>query len=102
MDDESFLQVYKSKVPRQLFAWATILQDVGCEECQTGYFANTGYQQQKATWPRLILCLSAFQWHVRKISSQPEKDMTEVLYIMGDMASVVDSDGMRLTCDSGL
>uniref|UniRef100_A0A5K3FF67 Transposase n=1 Tax=Mesocestoides corti TaxID=53468 RepID=A0A5K3FF67_MESCO len=29
MNDVSFLQVYKSKVPRQLFAWATILPDVG-------------------------------------------------------------------------
>uniref|UniRef100_A0A5K3G1X4 Uncharacterized protein n=1 Tax=Mesocestoides corti TaxID=53468 RepID=A0A5K3G1X4_MESCO len=24
--------------------------------------------------PQPILCLSAFQWHARKISSQPEKD----------------------------
>uniref|UniRef100_A0A5K3EZY2 Programmed cell death protein 2 C-terminal domain-containing protein n=1 Tax=Mesocestoides corti TaxID=53468 RepID=A0A5K3EZY2_MESCO len=46
MDDESFLQVYKSKVPRQIFAWVTILPDVGCGECRTGYFTNTGYQQQ--------------------------------------------------------
>uniref|UniRef100_A0A5K3FWU0 Uncharacterized protein n=1 Tax=Mesocestoides corti TaxID=53468 RepID=A0A5K3FWU0_MESCO len=46
MDDESFLQVYKCKVPRQLFAWATILPDVGCGDCRTGYFINTGYQQQ--------------------------------------------------------
>ncbi|VDD82146.1 unnamed protein product [Mesocestoides corti] len=46
MDDESFLQVYKSKVSRQLFALATILPDVGCGECRTGYFTNTGNQQQ--------------------------------------------------------
>uniref|UniRef100_A0A5K3EN71 Uncharacterized protein n=1 Tax=Mesocestoides corti TaxID=53468 RepID=A0A5K3EN71_MESCO len=46
MDDESFLQVYKSKVSRQLFAWATNQPDVGCGECRTGYFTNTGNQQQ--------------------------------------------------------
>uniref|UniRef100_A0A5K3EYD2 Transposase n=1 Tax=Mesocestoides corti TaxID=53468 RepID=A0A5K3EYD2_MESCO len=46
MDGESFLQVYKSKVPRQLFAWATILAEVGCGECRTGYLINTGNQQQ--------------------------------------------------------
>uniref|UniRef100_A0A5K3EVL1 Uncharacterized protein n=1 Tax=Mesocestoides corti TaxID=53468 RepID=A0A5K3EVL1_MESCO len=40
MDDESFLQVYKSNVPRQLFAWATNLPDVGCGNCQTGYFTT--------------------------------------------------------------
>uniref|UniRef100_A0A5K3G3C2 SCP domain-containing protein n=1 Tax=Mesocestoides corti TaxID=53468 RepID=A0A5K3G3C2_MESCO len=46
MNDESFLQVYMSKVPRQLFAWATNLPDVGCGKCRTGYFINIGFQQQ--------------------------------------------------------
>uniref|UniRef100_A0A5K3F4G7 RUN domain-containing protein n=1 Tax=Mesocestoides corti TaxID=53468 RepID=A0A5K3F4G7_MESCO len=40
MDDESFLQVCRSEVPHQLFTWATILPDVGCGECQTGYINN--------------------------------------------------------------
>uniref|UniRef100_A0A5K3EHA1 FBPase domain-containing protein n=1 Tax=Mesocestoides corti TaxID=53468 RepID=A0A5K3EHA1_MESCO len=47
-------------------------------------------------------CVSAFQWHARKISSQPEKEANEVQYIMSGVASVVDSDGRRLTCGSGL
>uniref|UniRef100_A0A5K3EG62 Uncharacterized protein n=1 Tax=Mesocestoides corti TaxID=53468 RepID=A0A5K3EG62_MESCO len=46
MDEEPSLQVYTSKFPRQRLAWATILPDVGCGECRTGYFINTGYQQQ--------------------------------------------------------
>uniref|UniRef100_A0A5K3EQC7 MYCB2 n=1 Tax=Mesocestoides corti TaxID=53468 RepID=A0A5K3EQC7_MESCO len=54
------------------------------------------------TWPQPILCLSAFQWHARMMSSQPEKDTIEVQYIMGGVASVVGSDGERLTCVSGL
>uniref|UniRef100_A0A5K3FY99 YD repeat-containing protein n=1 Tax=Mesocestoides corti TaxID=53468 RepID=A0A5K3FY99_MESCO len=54
------------------------------------------------TWPQPIPCLSAFQWHARKISSQPEKDTTEVQYTMSGVASVVDSDGRRLTRGSGL
>uniref|UniRef100_A0A5K3F5E3 Transposase n=1 Tax=Mesocestoides corti TaxID=53468 RepID=A0A5K3F5E3_MESCO len=37
------------------------------------------------TWPQPIPCLSAIQWHARKVSSKPEKD----------------SDGMRLTRGSG-
>uniref|UniRef100_A0A5K3F5N1 DUF4005 domain-containing protein n=1 Tax=Mesocestoides corti TaxID=53468 RepID=A0A5K3F5N1_MESCO len=49
------------------------------------------------TWPQPILCLSVFQWHARKISSQPEKDTTEVQLIMSGVASVEDSDGGRLT-----
>uniref|UniRef100_A0A5K3FZ85 Polyprotein n=1 Tax=Mesocestoides corti TaxID=53468 RepID=A0A5K3FZ85_MESCO len=53
------------------------------------------------TWPQPIPCLSAFQWHAREISSQPEKDTTEVQYIMGGVASVADSDGRRLTRGSG-
>uniref|UniRef100_A0A5K3EKE6 Lipoprotein n=1 Tax=Mesocestoides corti TaxID=53468 RepID=A0A5K3EKE6_MESCO len=53
------------------------------------------------TWPQPILCPSAFQWHARKIGSQPEKDTTEVQYIMSGVASVVDSDGRRLTRGSG-
>uniref|UniRef100_A0A5K3FPT8 Capsid protein n=1 Tax=Mesocestoides corti TaxID=53468 RepID=A0A5K3FPT8_MESCO len=51
------------------------------------------------TWPQPILCRSVFQWHARKINSQPEKDMTEVQYIMSGVASVADSDGRALTCD---
>uniref|UniRef100_A0A5K3G4K1 Uncharacterized protein n=1 Tax=Mesocestoides corti TaxID=53468 RepID=A0A5K3G4K1_MESCO len=43
------------------------------------------------TWPQPIPCLSVFQWHARKISSQPEKDTTEVQYIMSGVGSVVDS-----------
>uniref|UniRef100_A0A5K3EYT6 Cyclic nucleotide-binding domain-containing protein n=1 Tax=Mesocestoides corti TaxID=53468 RepID=A0A5K3EYT6_MESCO len=53
------------------------------------------------TWTQPILCLSAFQWHARKISSQPEKDMDEMQYIMSGVASLVDSDGRRLTRGSG-
>uniref|UniRef100_A0A5K3EZM4 Secreted protein n=1 Tax=Mesocestoides corti TaxID=53468 RepID=A0A5K3EZM4_MESCO len=49
-----------------------------------------------------ILCLSAFQWHARKISSQPEMDPNKEQYIMSGVASVMDSDGRRLTCVSGL
>uniref|UniRef100_A0A5K3EKU9 Uncharacterized protein n=1 Tax=Mesocestoides corti TaxID=53468 RepID=A0A5K3EKU9_MESCO len=44
------------------------------------------------TWPKPILCLSAFQWHAREISSQPEKDTTEVQYIMSGVPSVEDTD----------
>uniref|UniRef100_A0A5K3FCT3 START domain-containing protein n=1 Tax=Mesocestoides corti TaxID=53468 RepID=A0A5K3FCT3_MESCO len=91
MDDESFLQVYKSKVPRQLFAWTTILPDVGCGECRTGYF--TTHEQYGEPSQKPIPCLSAFQWRARKISSQPEKNTTEVQYIMSGVASVEDSDG---------
>uniref|UniRef100_A0A5K3EMJ3 Sema domain-containing protein n=1 Tax=Mesocestoides corti TaxID=53468 RepID=A0A5K3EMJ3_MESCO len=54
------------------------------------------------TWPQPILCLSVFQRHARKISSQPEKDTNEVQYLLSGMASVVDSDEGRRTCDSGL
>uniref|UniRef100_A0A5K3FBD3 Ig-like domain-containing protein n=1 Tax=Mesocestoides corti TaxID=53468 RepID=A0A5K3FBD3_MESCO len=54
------------------------------------------------TWPQPILCLSAFQWLARKVSSQPEKGTNEEQYIMSGVASVVDSDGRRLTCSSGL
>uniref|UniRef100_A0A5K3EW73 FGF n=1 Tax=Mesocestoides corti TaxID=53468 RepID=A0A5K3EW73_MESCO len=36
------------------------------------------------------------------ISGQPKKDTTEVQYTMSGVASVVDSDGRRLTCGSGL
>uniref|UniRef100_A0A5K3G5I4 Uncharacterized protein n=1 Tax=Mesocestoides corti TaxID=53468 RepID=A0A5K3G5I4_MESCO len=32
------------------------------------------------TWPQPILCLSVFQWHARKVSSQTEKDTMEVQY----------------------
>uniref|UniRef100_A0A5K3EN04 Uncharacterized protein n=1 Tax=Mesocestoides corti TaxID=53468 RepID=A0A5K3EN04_MESCO len=40
MDDESFLQVYKNKVPRQLFACATNQPDAGCRKCRIGYFTT--------------------------------------------------------------
>uniref|UniRef100_A0A5K3EUT0 Uncharacterized protein n=1 Tax=Mesocestoides corti TaxID=53468 RepID=A0A5K3EUT0_MESCO len=53
MDEESFLQVYKTKVPRQLFLWATILPDVGYGECRTGYFYNNeqcGEASLKLSW----------------------------------------------------
>uniref|UniRef100_A0A5K3G040 GCV_T domain-containing protein n=1 Tax=Mesocestoides corti TaxID=53468 RepID=A0A5K3G040_MESCO len=53
------------------------------------------------TWPQLIPCLSAIQWHAGKEGSQPEKDMDEMQYIMSGMTSVVDSDGRRLTRGSG-
>uniref|UniRef100_A0A5K3FK82 Uncharacterized protein n=1 Tax=Mesocestoides corti TaxID=53468 RepID=A0A5K3FK82_MESCO len=44
------------------------------------------------TWPQPVLCLSAFQWHASKISSRRKKDTTEMQYIMGGVATVVDSD----------
>ncbi|VDD79896.1 unnamed protein product [Mesocestoides corti] len=44
-------------------------------------------------WPQPILCPSAFQWHARKISSQPEKDTIEEQYIMSGVARLADSDG---------
>uniref|UniRef100_A0A5K3F742 RUN domain-containing protein n=1 Tax=Mesocestoides corti TaxID=53468 RepID=A0A5K3F742_MESCO len=53
------------------------------------------------TWQQPIPCLSAIQWHAEKISSQPQKDMDEMLYIMSGVASVADSDGRRLTRGSG-
>uniref|UniRef100_A0A5K3F232 Transposase n=1 Tax=Mesocestoides corti TaxID=53468 RepID=A0A5K3F232_MESCO len=56
MDDESFLQVYKSKVPRQLIAWATILPD------------DADMLDHLASANPVSL----------KISSQPEKDMNEL------------------------
>uniref|UniRef100_A0A5K3G399 Uncharacterized protein n=1 Tax=Mesocestoides corti TaxID=53468 RepID=A0A5K3G399_MESCO len=78
MDDESFPASLQDTVPRQLFAWTTILPDVGCGECRTGYFTNTGNQHQcKEPSQKPNLCLSVFQWHARKISSQPEKDTVE-------------------------
>uniref|UniRef100_A0A5K3G356 Polyprotein n=1 Tax=Mesocestoides corti TaxID=53468 RepID=A0A5K3G356_MESCO len=129
IDDESFLQVYKSKVPRQLFAWATILPDVGCgrvsnwmfyqhwisttvrrtkPEAENSFNAEgeavwrrIGAQTCWTTWPQPILCLSAIQWHAGKEGSQPEKDMDEMQYIMSGVASVVDSDERRLTRGSG-
>uniref|UniRef100_A0A5K3FQF5 Flocculation protein FLO11-like n=1 Tax=Mesocestoides corti TaxID=53468 RepID=A0A5K3FQF5_MESCO len=103
MDEESFLQVYKNKVSRHLIACATSLPDVGCRECRTGYFTNheqckepiqklrtasllrarqcgnrSGHRNIGQSWPQQILCLSAIQWHARKISSQPEMYTKEV------------------------
>uniref|UniRef100_A0A5K3FYS0 Transmembrane protein n=1 Tax=Mesocestoides corti TaxID=53468 RepID=A0A5K3FYS0_MESCO len=59
-------------------------------------------QTNWTTWPQPILCLSAFQWHSRRIGSKPENDTNGVQYIMSGVASVVDSDGRRLTCGSVL
>uniref|UniRef100_A0A5K3G1U1 Transposase n=1 Tax=Mesocestoides corti TaxID=53468 RepID=A0A5K3G1U1_MESCO len=102
MDEESILQVYKSEVPRQLFALANNQPDMGCGECRTGYFINTGYQQRCGEPIRKpILCLYVFQWHARKIGSQPEKDTNDVQYTVSGVASAVDSDGRRLTRGSG-
>ncbi|VDD84431.1 unnamed protein product [Mesocestoides corti] len=83
MDDESFLQVYKSK-GSGILQWRRIR----AQTCWT-------------TWPQPILCRSAFQWRARKISSQPEKDTTEGQYIKSGLPSVVDSEARRLTCGSG-
>uniref|UniRef100_A0A5K3G547 Envelope glycoprotein n=1 Tax=Mesocestoides corti TaxID=53468 RepID=A0A5K3G547_MESCO len=54
------------------------------------------------TWPQPILCPSAFRWHARKISRQPEKDTNEVQYIMSGVANVADWDEQIPTCGSGL
>uniref|UniRef100_A0A5K3FLV2 Arginase n=1 Tax=Mesocestoides corti TaxID=53468 RepID=A0A5K3FLV2_MESCO len=54
------------------------------------------------TWPQPIPCLSAIEWHAGKESSQPEKDMDEMRYIMSVVAIVVNSDEWHLTRDSGL
>uniref|UniRef100_A0A5K3FI24 RNase H domain-containing protein n=1 Tax=Mesocestoides corti TaxID=53468 RepID=A0A5K3FI24_MESCO len=54
-------------------------------------------QRYWATWPQLNLCPSAFQWQARMMSSQPENDVNEEQYIISGVASVVDSDGGRLT-----
>uniref|UniRef100_A0A5K3G727 Secreted protein n=1 Tax=Mesocestoides corti TaxID=53468 RepID=A0A5K3G727_MESCO len=53
-------------------------------------------------WPQPILCLFVFQWHARKTGSQPEKDRNEEQAIRSCTASVMDSDGRRLTHGSGL
>uniref|UniRef100_A0A5K3F579 SURF1-like protein n=1 Tax=Mesocestoides corti TaxID=53468 RepID=A0A5K3F579_MESCO len=63
---------------------------------------GSGHRHIRPHWPQPILCHSAFQWRARKISTQPEKDTTDVQYIMSGVASVVDSDGRRLTCGPGL
>uniref|UniRef100_A0A5K3FAA4 Polyprotein n=1 Tax=Mesocestoides corti TaxID=53468 RepID=A0A5K3FAA4_MESCO len=52
------------------------------------------------TLPQPVLCLSAFQWHAKMMSSQLEKDTNEVQYIMSGVDSVVDLEGRRLTCGS--
>uniref|UniRef100_A0A5K3EL42 SURF1-like protein n=1 Tax=Mesocestoides corti TaxID=53468 RepID=A0A5K3EL42_MESCO len=70
--------------------------------CSRALWRRIRAQTYWTTWPQPILCLSAFQWHARKISSQPEKDTNEEQYIMGCVASVKDSDGRSLTCGSGL
>ncbi|VDD80023.1 unnamed protein product [Mesocestoides corti] len=100
-----------TKVPRQLFAWATNLPDLGCGKCRTGYQQQCGELSQQLRTASLLRrrqfgvgsgrrhvgppgltqsCVSAFQWLARKISSQPEKDTTEEQYIMSGVTSVVD------------
>uniref|UniRef100_A0A5K3FVP0 Zf-RVT domain-containing protein n=1 Tax=Mesocestoides corti TaxID=53468 RepID=A0A5K3FVP0_MESCO len=57
MDEKSILQVYKSKVPRQLFAWVTILPDVGCGDCRTinfCYYEQCGEPRQKRRTASLL------------------------------------------------
>uniref|UniRef100_A0A5K3FG27 Acyl-CoA dehydrogenase n=1 Tax=Mesocestoides corti TaxID=53468 RepID=A0A5K3FG27_MESCO len=44
---------------------------------------------------------SLLRWYAGKEGSQPEKDMNEMQYIMSGVASLVDSDGRRLTRGSG-
>uniref|UniRef100_A0A5K3EVT9 Uncharacterized protein n=1 Tax=Mesocestoides corti TaxID=53468 RepID=A0A5K3EVT9_MESCO len=58
-------------------------------------------QTYRTPWPQPILCLSAIQWHARKINSQPDKNTNEVQYLMSGVASVVDSGERRLMCGSG-
>uniref|UniRef100_A0A5K3ELJ1 Uncharacterized protein n=1 Tax=Mesocestoides corti TaxID=53468 RepID=A0A5K3ELJ1_MESCO len=48
-----------------------------------------------------MLCLSAFQWHAEKVSSQPEKDMDEMQYMWSGVASVGNSDGRARVFYSG-
>uniref|UniRef100_A0A5K3FDQ2 Sema domain-containing protein n=1 Tax=Mesocestoides corti TaxID=53468 RepID=A0A5K3FDQ2_MESCO len=48
-----------------------------------------------------IPCLPAFQWHARKICSQPEKDTHEKRCLMSGTASVVALDGQYLMFGSG-
>uniref|UniRef100_A0A5K3G3V0 Uncharacterized protein n=1 Tax=Mesocestoides corti TaxID=53468 RepID=A0A5K3G3V0_MESCO len=64
---------------------------------QCGCGVGIGAQTSWTTWPQPIACLSAIPWHAGKEGSQPEKDMDEIQYIMIGVASVVDSDGRRLT-----
>uniref|UniRef100_A0A5K3F588 DUF5641 domain-containing protein n=1 Tax=Mesocestoides corti TaxID=53468 RepID=A0A5K3F588_MESCO len=59
-------------------------------------------QTYRIPWPQPILRFSVFQWYARKIGRQPEKETNEDQYIMSGVANVVDSDGRRLKCDSGL
>uniref|UniRef100_A0A5K3FMD5 Transposase n=1 Tax=Mesocestoides corti TaxID=53468 RepID=A0A5K3FMD5_MESCO len=65
-------------------------------------FTNTGFQQQCGEPIRKLRAASLLRWHAGKEGSQPEKDTTEKQYIMGGVASAVDSDGRRLACSSGL
>uniref|UniRef100_A0A5K3FVB9 RNase_PH domain-containing protein n=1 Tax=Mesocestoides corti TaxID=53468 RepID=A0A5K3FVB9_MESCO len=68
----------------------------------TGYFTNTGSQQECGEPIRKLRAASLLRGrHAEKEGSQPEKDMDETQYIMTGVASVVDSDGRRLTCGSG-
>uniref|UniRef100_A0A5K3FJZ1 Ovule protein n=1 Tax=Mesocestoides corti TaxID=53468 RepID=A0A5K3FJZ1_MESCO len=76
--------VYYSLGPLSCQMW-------GIRECRTGLFVN--HQRCKEPSQKPILCLFVFQWHARKISSQPEKDTNEVQYIISGVASVVDLDG---------
>uniref|UniRef100_A0A5K3FXL5 ADAM_CR_2 domain-containing protein n=1 Tax=Mesocestoides corti TaxID=53468 RepID=A0A5K3FXL5_MESCO len=79
--------------PSQKLRSASLLRGRQCGD-------GSGLRHIGPRWPQPILCLSAFPWHARKISSQPEKDTSEVQHMMSGMASVSDSDGWRLTCGS--
>uniref|UniRef100_A0A5K3FIE2 Secreted protein n=1 Tax=Mesocestoides corti TaxID=53468 RepID=A0A5K3FIE2_MESCO len=55
------------------------------------------------TWLQPILCPSAFQWHARKISSQPVKDTTEMQVFYNDDGSGlrhIRPPGLRQSCVS--
>uniref|UniRef100_A0A5K3EZ16 SRCR domain-containing protein n=1 Tax=Mesocestoides corti TaxID=53468 RepID=A0A5K3EZ16_MESCO len=55
----------------------------------------------RTCWLNPILCRSAIQWHARKIGCQPETNTSGNWHITRGEASVVNSDGLRLTCFSG-
>uniref|UniRef100_A0A5K3EX31 HCO3_cotransp domain-containing protein n=1 Tax=Mesocestoides corti TaxID=53468 RepID=A0A5K3EX31_MESCO len=81
---------------------ASLLRGRKCDASGILQWRRIRAQTHRTTWTQPILCLSVFQWHARKVSSQPEKDTSEEQCIMSDVGSVVDSDGRRLTCSSGL
>uniref|UniRef100_A0A5K3G2S7 AMP-binding domain-containing protein n=1 Tax=Mesocestoides corti TaxID=53468 RepID=A0A5K3G2S7_MESCO len=77
------------------------LVNKACSVVPVFHLLGLGAQTCWTAWPQPIPCLSAIQWHAGNEGSQPEKDTTEVQYIMSGVASVVDSDGRRLTRGSG-